>query len=333
MKKHQNPHGFLLGVDVGSSKTHALITDTSGKALGLGIAGCGNYEVVGLEGFKYAIQTAAQNACKQASVHYQDVLGMGLGIAGYDWPSQDKLMIETIEALGVGCPYHYVNDVELGLIAGSSSGWGIAVDAGAGNNVRGKDQTGKIGRITGNSVYSGEIGGGGEMVWLAQVGVTHAWTQRGPKTALTQALISFAEVNSEFELIQGLATRQIHLPPTLAETVFQIANEGDQLAQEIINTSARELALNVNAVIKQLGFEGHTFDLVLIGSIFQSGDIYLNPFSEIVHSFAPNARLVQLSTPPVAGSILLAAQTAGIHPNTIKETLVDSISDLSLTDE
>ena len=57
------------------------------------------------------------------------------------------------------------------------------MDAGAGNNVRGKDQTGKIGRITGNSVYSGEIGGGGEMVWLAQVGVTHAWTQRGPKTA------------------------------------------------------------------------------------------------------------------------------------------------------
>jgi N-acetylglucosamine kinase-like BadF-type ATPase len=319
--------GYLLGVDVGSSKTNALIADCSGKALGLGISGSGNHEVVGIDGFKQTMRLAIKNACQMANVHSRDILGMGLGIAGYDWPSEDLLMSEVIESLEIGCPYRFTNDVMLGLLAGSSEGWGVAVDAGAGNNVRGQDKNGKIGRITGESVYFGEIGGGGEIVWLAQIAVTHAWTLRGPKTALTQVLMRFAGVNNEFELIQGLSTRQIHLPTSLAEVVFQVALDGDPVALQIINTSARELALNVNAVIRQLGFEKQEFDLVLIGSIFQSGEIYLNPFRETVTSFAPYANLVQLTVPPVAGSIILAAEAADIDSGKIKETLFCSISE------
>jgi N-acetylglucosamine kinase-like BadF-type ATPase len=115
-------------------------------------------------------------------------------------------MVEAIESLQIDCDYQFVNDVELGLLAGSENGWGVAVDAGTGNNIRGRDQSGRTGRITGNSVYFGEIGGAGEMVWLAQIAVTHAWTQRGPKTKLTTCFIDFLDVDSEFAMIEGLAT-------------------------------------------------------------------------------------------------------------------------------
>jgi N-acetylglucosamine kinase-like BadF-type ATPase len=323
----QMQHGYLLGVDVGSSKTHALITDCSGKTLGFGEAGGGNHDVVGVDGFKHAMQRAIQSAIQTARIQSEDVLALGLGISGYDWPSQDGVMVEAIEALEIGCPYQYTNDVLLGLIAGSSEGWGVAVVAGTGNNVRGRNRAGQVGRITGNSVYFGEIGGGSEIVWLTQVAVTHAWTQRSPKTALTQMLISFTEAPNEFELIQGIATGYFHLPPFLAEEVFRIAQEGDRVALDIINTSARELALNVNAVVRQLALHDEKFDLVMIGSIFQSGEIYLSPFRETVLAFAPHANLVHLTVPPVVGSVLLAAQTIGIEPGTIKDTVVSSISD------
>lgn len=325
MVNNRDDRTYLLGIDVGTSKTHAIITDCTGKVLSLGEAGSGNYEVVGLEGFKQAMQKAIQIACNQADIHPKQVLAMGLGISGYDWPSEEPKMIEAIEALGISRPYRFTNDVIIGLLAGSREGWGVAVDAGTGNNVRGQDRNGRIGRITGNSAEFGEIGGGGEMVWLAQIAVTRAWTQRGPKTRLTQALLEFSGADSEAALIEGLATDLIHLPPILAKDIFQLAQEGDPVSRDIITNSAHELALNVNAVIRQLELQDKCFDLVLIGSVFKSGEPFLRPFQQTVNAFAPNAKLVHLSVPPVVGSVLLAAESIGIKPDDIREKLNYSI--------
>ena len=54
---------FYLGVDVGSSKTHALITDGAGKALGFGEGGAGNHEVVGYPGLMRAVETRWGKRC------------------------------------------------------------------------------------------------------------------------------------------------------------------------------------------------------------------------------------------------------------------------------
>ncbi len=77
------------------------------------------------------------------------------------------------------------------------------MDAGTGNNVRGRNIQGHTGRITGNSARFGELGGAGELVVLTVIAVTHAWTQRGPATALTRILMDYAEVDSEEKLIEG----------------------------------------------------------------------------------------------------------------------------------
>lgn len=325
--------GYLLGIDTGTSKTHALISTSTGKALGYGISGCGNYEVVGQDGFKTAICSAAEDALTMAGVDKGEIISMGFGISGYDWPSEEPMMVDAIESLGFDCQFRFVNDVTIGLIAGASEGWGVAVDAGTGNNVRGRDRNGKNGRITGNSVWHGEVGGGGEMVWLAQVAVTHAWTQRGPQTKLTQAFLDFTGVESEFDLIESIATGRINLPPSLAEEIFQLASEGDQVALQIINTSSHELALNVNAVIRQLILQNDTFDLVLIGSIFKAGELFLQPFQEVVHTFAPKARLVHLAVPPVIGAVLLAAEPLGLADEIFKQELNVSLGNLWVENE
>jgi N-acetylglucosamine kinase-like BadF-type ATPase len=316
---------YLLGIDTGTSKTHAMLATSSGEVVGFGDAGCGNYEVTGFDRFKDVMSEATHQALSMAGIKKDQIAGMGFGISGYDWPSEAPLMIDAIQALDVSSDFQFENDVTIGLIAGSSEGWGVAVDAGTGNNVRGRDREGRIGRITGNSVYCGEIGGGGEMVWLAQIAVTHAWTLRGPKTLLTQVFMDFAGVESEFDLIEGLATEQIHLPPVLAEEIFRIAELGDPIATEIVNTSARELAHNVNAVIQQLQMQQDTFDVVLIGSIFNVVEPYLHPFRQTVHAFAPGANLVRLTVPPVVGAVFLAADVVGIPLHNLRESMIASV--------
>lgn len=336
MQKNHRKHGYLLGIDTGTSKTHALITDLSGNALGFGDSGCGNYEVVGIEGFIQAINQSAAAALQNAGLDKGEVIGMGFGFSGYDWPSEKGIMENAIHTLGIEAPYQFVNDVVIGLIAGTSQGWGVAVDAGTGNNVRGRDKHGRIGRITGNSVRLGEFGGAGEIVWRATIAVTYAWTQRGPKTKLTQLLMDFAEVHSEDALIEGLAMDHIHLPPALSRQIFNLAEAGDLVAKEVVTTSAKDLAENVNAVIRQLSLQSLEFEVILIGSVFKAGEIYIKPFRKMIHSFAPKAKLRRLTEPPVVGSILLASETINLRPPGFRKNLIHStnkmLSKLTNTD-
>jgi len=311
-------------VDVGNSKTHALIAALNGEIVGFAEIGCGSYEVLGPEGYASALRQVTDLALADAGISQAEIAGMGFGIAGYDWPSERALHAEGIDALEIPAPYAFVNDVEIGIYAGTEAGWGLAVDAGTGNNVRGRDANGRTGRITGNSVRFGEFGGGSELIWRAMLAVTYAWTQRGPQTALTQAFLDETGVDSANELIEGLAMGRIQPSPALAQAVFQVAAAGDPIALEVINWSAQELAESTKAVIRQLDLQDQVFEIVLIGSLFNAGEAYLAPYREIVLAFAPGAKLVRLAVPPVVGAVLLAAEAAGIKPGIIRERLIQS---------
>lgn len=322
---HKNTkRGFLLGIDVGNSKTHALIADASGNVVGFADAGCGSYEVLGQQGYQIALQKITDNVILQAGIEKSDIVSMGFGIAGYDWPSEKPIIDAGIQALGIDVPYRFVNDVVIGLIAGTTEGWGVAVDAGTGNNVRGRDEQGREGRITGNGMWFGEFGGAGELVWLAMVMTTYAWSQRGPKTRLTQMFMDYAEADDENQLIEMLAMRQVVPPPALAKDIFRLAAEGDPVASEVVACNAEQLGLNVNAVIRQLNFEEKAVEIVLFGSIFNAGEIYIGPLRETIHQFAPRAQLMRLTVPPVIGAVLLAAETIGLSTKPIRQTLIKS---------
>jgi len=324
LTKAENTSGYLLGVDVGNTKTHAIISDLSGKVIGFGEAGCGNYEVVGLDGFSNSMRKATDEAIKMSGINKQEIISMGFGIAGYDWPSEKNLMIEGISRLGFHAPFKFVNDVVIGILAGTSEGWGIAVDAGTGNNVRGLNKKGEVGRITGNSIYCGEYGGASEMVQRAVIAVTYAWSKRGPKTKLTQLFMDFAQVENEDNLIEGLALQKIRPGPLLAKDIFKLASLGDEVAVDIIQWTAKELGSNVNAVIRQLQLQEEVFEVVLIGSLLKAGEAYIQPLRETIHQFAPHANLIQLSVLPVFGSVILAAKNIGVTNNSLRHALINN---------
>lgn len=318
---------YFLGVDVGATKTHALIADETGNVIGFGQAGPGNHEVVGYPGLQRAVQDCVNQALQGSGLTVWQVEGAGFGVGGYDWPVELSDTLEALSVLHLDCPVEVVNDAVIGLVAGAAEGWGLVLVAGTGNNVRGRDRQGRQGRVTGNGIACGEFGGGSDMVFCAIQLVCQAWTLRGQPTALTDAFIALTGAVDASDLIEGLVLERYHPEADWARTIFKVAAEGDPVAQEVIAWNARELGATAVGVIRQLDLQTETFDVVLAGSIFEGGALYLEPLRQVILQAAPGARLVRLDAPPVVGGVLLGMEKAGLDGYPLRERLIASARD------
>ncbi|MBW6474919.1 MAG: hypothetical protein K0B14_17465, partial [Anaerolineaceae bacterium] len=133
----------FLGMDVGGSKTHALLSDENGQVLGFGEGPGGNPEMVGYDGLTLAMQAAIQKALRKSGIKRPQIAAAGFGIAGYDWPFQYTDILQAVQALGLRTEILAIeNDAVPPIYGGSTQGWGIAACVGTGNNVRGLDDRG-----------------------------------------------------------------------------------------------------------------------------------------------------------------------------------------------
>jgi len=319
---------YFLGVDVGGTKTHALISDEQGDALGFADAGPGNHQIVGYQGLKDILQVAVGQALESAGLKIGQMAGAGFGIGGFDWPSQLDDHLNSISPLGLNCPVNVVNDSIIALMAGTAQGWGVVLVAGTGNNCRGRNQSGHEARITGEGGRFGEFGGATDMVEKAIRAISYEWTHRGPKTLLTTLFIEKTGTKDINSLIEGIDLGRYNPNASWAPLIFQAANNGDQVACEIIAWSGRELGKSACAVIRQLHIENDEFDVILAGSVFASGKLYIDPLQMTIHEQAPTARLIRLEAPPVTGGVILGMQRVGMNTRLIHRNLVTSTSKL-----
>lgn len=305
---------YFLGMDVGGTKTHALVSDEDGEVIGFGQAGGGNPEGKGYDGLTSVMETALNQALWMAGIPVDRLTGAGFGIGGYDWPCDEPPTRQAIGPLGLCCPIEVVNDTIIGLLAGAEQGWGVAIVAGTGTNCRGRDRLGGEGRVTGEGIDFGEFGGSSELAWKAVHAVNYAWIQRGPATQLTGLFLKLTGARDAAELMEWLARGKTRTDPAWAREILGAAEAGDAVARELVEWNGRELGEMACAVIRQLNLADQDFEIVLIGSLFKSGDLLIKPLRLVVLSLAPGARLVRLEAPPAVGGVLLAMQATGRLP-------------------
>lgn len=318
---------YFLGVDVGGTKSHALIADETGQALGLGASGPGNWEIVGWDGAHQVLQDIVQQACTAAEIQPIHIAGAGFGLAGYDWPEDREPHRQMIDSLGFSAPYEFGNDTLVGLVAGAREGWGVVVVAGTSNNCRGRAPNGREGRMTGSSAF-GEYAGASELVTKAVQAVALAWSCRGPATHLTEAFIRLVGATDVVDLLAGIMRGRYHLSAEHARLIFRIAAEGDEVAQSLITWAGQELGGLANGVIRQLQIDDLGFDVVLSGSFYNGSSHLIETMRQTIHTVAPQARLVRLNAPPVTGGVLLGMRLAGVDAAACRDRLIATTSDL-----
>lgn len=303
---------YYLGIDIGGSKSHALLTNADGQVLGFGAAGAGNHERVGYDGLASVLGQITRQALAQAGLSVEQIAGAGFGLCGYDWESERAPHLEAIQTLGLACPLDLVNDAMLGLLAGSYNGFGISVIAGTSCNACGRDRAGRHGKTIGMGQMLGEAGGGGELVTRALWAIAYAHTRRGRPTRLTEAFLQATGAKDADALIEGYIEGDYVLNAAHAPLVFEVAAADDLVAVEAVRWTGDELGHLAIAVMRQLDLGSEPFDIVLAGNYFKGSALIQESFCERVLTETTNARYTRLEAPPVVGGVLLGMEMHGL---------------------
>jgi len=314
---------YYLGLDIGASKTHALIVDAAGGIIGAGSGGPGNWEGVGLDGARQSWVAALEAALADGGIGRDRLCAAAYGAAGYDLPSDDGRLRPLVKSLGVPGPFFLDNDSFIALRAGTSRPYGVVCIAGSGSTKAGRNRQGETFRTWGLSGEMGDWGGGGDICYAAIGAVARAHKSIDPPTALTGLLLAHFGLPNVDALVES-QIRDCVYRIDFTHLVFQAAADGDTAARTILVRSARALAEATNAVIRGLGMAGESFELVLAGGVFRGEyPLLRDTLTEAVRAVAPGVTVVRLTAPPVVGAALLAMEMAGLAPDeNVRHTLI-----------
>lgn len=303
---------YYLGLDAGATKTQVVIGDQNYQVLGTGMSGPGNYQLCGIEAAKASFSEAINKAIKDAGIEFSDIVYAVLGISGADEQVDLDILEPACKEIMGDVPHEVIHDSWLGLRNGAK--YGVVSICGTGAGHAGKNKEGKKAQLRNLSFQMGNVGGGGEVVDLALHYAFRSNEGTYKKSKLEDAMIKIFGVNT-FEEISGIMrANDDYVPeefvyPIPIETM-RLASEGDEVAREIISGMGREEGRYAAAIIKRLGLEEDDVPMVLIGSMFKTGnDLLIGPYMEEVNKVAKGAFPVIPEEAPVIGALKLAIES------------------------
>ena len=136
--------GLALGVDAGGSKTDALVCTADGTALGYATAGPGNWETIGLDGMRAALEAARRRRARGGGRRPRRRRERGLRPRRPRLARRRARVLDEVAAASACAGRRVlVNDAFLPLRAGCRTACAIASSAGTGSVACGRDAAGR----------------------------------------------------------------------------------------------------------------------------------------------------------------------------------------------
>ena len=306
-----------MAVDGGASKIDVAVLTAGGELLGA--ARHPAYANFGLDHQPplEALDAAIRRACADAGLDEDARPVADIGVfclAGADLPLDDRRIGRQLNGRGWAKKLIVRNDTFAVLRAGTRRGWGVAVVCGSGLNCAGVGPDGRVVRFPSLGELSGDLAHGGGWLGRAALGAAlRARDGRGPRTKLERLVPEHFHMPRPASVMEALYVGRLdgQRMLELAPVVFRAAARGDEVARELIASMADEIVATANAAIRRLHITGRTFEVILGGGIFRSGDgRLLKRVRDGVLLVAPHAELRRLAAPPVLGAALIGLDEA-----------------------
>ncbi|CAL5409333.1 unnamed protein product [Camellia sinensis] len=331
--------GVILGVDGGTTSTicvcipfsslHSL-PDPSLPILARAVAGCSNHNSVGETAARDTLEQVMAETLLNSGSKRSAVRAVCLGVSGVNHPTDQERILKWLSLTEQGSnrdwlvqlrdifPSHvklYVHNDAVAALASGTLGklHGCVLIAGTGCIACGFAEDGQEARAAGAGPVLGDWGSGYGIAAQALTAVIRAHDGRGPQTMLTKSVLQSVSLSSPDELIGWTyADPSWARIAALVPVVVSCAEDGDQIANKILEDAVQELALSVKAVVRRLclgGVDGNgSFPVVMVGGVLEANrkwDIGKEVIDCIQKTY-PKACPVKPKVEPAVGAALFA---------------------------
>lgn len=238
-------------------------------------------------------------------------------IAGVDFPDEEEAYQAEAERRGWAPEVVVRNDTYAVLRAGTEAGWGIAVTCGSGMNCVGVGPDGRQVRFPSLGAVSGDIMDGAGAVGVAAASAAaRSADGRGPKTELERLVPEHFGLATPVELARaveagGVPWRRLG---ELSPLVFGAA-ANDAVAAEIVDRQAEEVVAFVRAAATRLELTDEAIEVILGGSVLQSGNPRLLGGIEAgLREVGPGLSMSVARSRPIVGSALMGLDRLNASP-------------------
>ncbi len=299
----------VLGIDAGGTKTVCLLADSHGTIISEGRGLGANLHTAGERAVEKVLHEAVEGAIGDRDISAAAVC---LGIAGVDRDDEARTIRAIMRRIGYKSCVLVVNDALIGLVAGARDEPGIAINAGTGSIVYGRNADFEAARAGGWGHMIGDEGSG---YWIGReslAAVMRASDGRGPETCLTDAILAHFNVDDESQLPRIVYDREQPRVSVaaLGPIAQRAAQHGDAVAVRILERAADELVLAARSVATRLAMRGDAFAFYLAGGVFRVVPWLVDELPRRLVEVAPRAHVQLLDEEPAVGAVWLALAEA-----------------------
>jgi N-acetylglucosamine kinase-like BadF-type ATPase len=297
----------ILGVDGGGTKTHAVITDETGRTLGDGVGGPTNIDDHDLETATTNLEHAVNEARANAKLETKPFDAAFLGVAGVVSEADRGLVRELARRLELTSPERLGvdHDARVALAGGLSGRPGLVLIAGTGSACFGINAAAERHLAGGWGHLLADEGSGYWLGLEALRAAVRAFDGRGQPTALEQRALDFLGVGAPEEIMHrlyvvGLSRAEL---AAFGPITLEVAASGDAVARGIVERGAEALTETVEATVRRLNLVAP--EIVMVGGVLSS-EVMLGPLRTHLIARLPRMRLVAAEQSPAHGACLLA---------------------------
>ncbi len=308
---HNRTMALIVGIDGGGTKTTCVLA-RDGQVLATANTGPSNLVRNSEEEVRKNLLSAVRMACQRAKISADNIDSACIGAAGAA-RQHVASRIQEIASEVLRCHIEVVGDMEIALEAAMKGGAGVVVIAGTGSIGYGRNELGETARAGGwGSVISDE----GSGYWIGRRAVSAALhaLDCGRSTTLIRFIMDTWNVVTRDELIavaNGTPSPNFAL---LVPSVFEAAEGGDIVAQEILTEAGGELSKLAKVVIRRLWPGQGAVQVAALGGIFTNSHFLFRVFDNSLRSERPTASVRLLTEEPVMGAVYKAEKFLQENP-------------------
>jgi len=305
---------FIIGIDGGGTKTHAIIANSRDEILAEHFAGPTNFQIIGEERSAEIIVELIQSCCESADCKSTDVVSVVLGLTGAGRIAEQKRVAAVVQRYAkrqkITLKKLIVeSDARIALEGAFKGEPGIILIAGTGSIAFGKDAKGKIYRVGGWGRILGDEGSGYFLGRLGLSAVAHHLDERGKKTMLTSLIAKKYKLANQESIINAVYSNDFDIA-SVAPLVLEAASKKDEVCRMIVQHATLELAEHVRIISEKIEKASRSrikskIHLSFIGGLITNDTLLSELLHQYISSNLQHVEIIQPLASPAYGAVVI----------------------------